>query len=473
MTTAGHARTLTRCLRGVRVASAALITLGLAWCCASCSSAAGRVSCPPAAGRASWSAGVPSARPSTAAATSPAPASGTQLWASSLPGAYGGVGAVSPDGSTVFVSGLVQGRLVKAHYETAAYRAATGARLWASSYVSNEKFPGYPVALAVSPDGARVYLATDTISRGQGGIIAYDARTGRQLWASGYQRKSFGVGVSGLAVSPDGTTLYLTDGQGWEFAVIAYAAATGKQRWLRYYAGKHGDAESVAVSPDGKTVYATGSVGSSALTVAYAATGTLKWVTRYQDPHGLAAGSQIVAGPGGSVVYVAGKAANKNGHFDVVTFAYCAATGSRMWADRHYARITPGLRPAPQIAVSPGGQQVIVTVPHGNGPPYAIAAYNASTGSTRWTRLAPDSYGNPSGLAVNSHGEVFVGGNRTTAYSVADGTTLWTASYNRDFPVWGFLSGILGLGGDGTRLFGTRQAKQGIRWSIIIVAYRA
>lgn len=50
---------------------------------------------------------------------------------------------------------------------------------------------------------------------------------------------------------------------------------------------------------------------------------------------------------------------------------------------------------------------------------------------------------------------MFIGGNRTTAYSVADGTVLWTTSYNRNFPVGGFLSGILGLSADGTRLFGT------------------
>ena len=134
--------------------------------------------------------------------------------------------------------------------------------------------------------------------------FAYDARTGRQLWASRYRPKDSGAAVSGLAVSPDGTTLYLagTLGQAHSlfFGVIAYAAATGKQRWQRYSTGERGYADSVAVSPDGKTVYATGSAGSCALTVAYGAAGTLKWAARYKDPYGFAAGSQIVAGPGGA-----------------------------------------------------------------------------------------------------------------------------------------------------------------------------
>ena len=468
---------VTKCLRGLRVAGAALISLGLAWCCASCSPAAGRVHCSPAAGPVPSSAGMSSARPSTAVATSPETTSGRQLWVSSLPGAYGGVGAVSPDGATVFVSGLVQGRLVKPHYETAAYRAATGARLWASSYQPGGNIYSYPVALTVSPDGARVYVTTDFHFTGhfQGVVtFAYDARTGRQLWASRYRPKDSGAGVSGLAVSPDGTTLYLAGTLGEAhslfFGVIAYAAATGKQRWLRCSTGKRGDAESVGVSPDGKTVYATGVAGSAALTVAYGAAGTLKWATRYKDPYGFAAGSQIVAGPGGGAVYVAGEAANINGHFDVATFAYRAATGRSMWLDRHYARISG---PVPDIAVTPGGQTVILTVPLNHGTSYAIASYNASTGRTRWTRRVPYSLGRPSRLVINPSGDtMFIGGNRTTAYSVADGTVRWTTSYNRNFPDFGILSGIIGLSGDGTRLFAARQTKQGITWSITIVAYR-
>ena len=441
-----------KCLRGLRVCGAALITLGLAWCCASCS---------PTAGGAPSPAGVASARP------------GRQLWASTLLGACCLAGTVSPDGTTVFVSGFVEDiqdrRLVKTHFETVAYRAATGARLWAGSYQAGGF--GHPVAITVSPDGTRVYMTGDTDAPGSDVVtVAYDARTGRQLWASRMPKGD----VSGLAVSPDGTTVYLSLERS-EFTVIAYATATGRQRWLRYVTGKLGYAASVAVSPDGRTVYATGSVGSSALTVAYGAAGTLKWAARYKDPYGFAAGSQIVAGPGGSArgaVYVAGKAANKNGHFDVATFAYRAATGRFMWLDRHYARIGTGALPAPDIAVTPGGQTVIVTVPLYLGADYAIAAYDAGTGGTRWARRAPYSLGRPSGLVISPRGDtMFIGGNRTTAFSVAAGTVLWTTSYDRSFPVGGIVSGIIGLGGDGTRLFGTRQ-KRGPGWGITVVAYQ-
>jgi len=364
---------------------------------------------------------------------------------------------------------------VKTHFATVAYRAATGARLWASTYQPG----GYlrPAALTVSPDGARVYVTADTISAGHGGLVAYDARTGRQLWASRYLPNGREFAVSGLAVSPDGTTVYLAGSLFHlqsEFAVVAYAAATGGERWLRYFTGKRGDAESVAVSPDGKTVYATGSAGSSALTVAYRAAGTLRWAALYKDPYGLSAGFQIVAAPGGGAVYIAGKAENNNGHFDDATFAYRAATGNRMWLDRRYARMPLGLLPEPGIAVTPGGDTVIVTVPLGQWrpAPYEIAAYSAGTGRTRWARLAPATYGNPSGLVISPHGDMmFTGGNRTTAYSVADGGVLWTTGYDRAFSGGGLVPGIIGLGGDGTRLFAARD-KTGPRWGITIVAYQ-
>lgn len=415
-------------LRGLRVAPATLVTLCLALCCASCSSAAvGLVS----------SADVASVAP------------GQQLWASTVPGGCCSVGAVSPGGTTVFVSGYV-----KTHFETVAYSAATGAQLWAKAYQGGEF--SVPRAITVSPDGARVYV-TGTVSvraaPDAGVTVAYDARTGKQLWASRYLPKR-GASMSALAVSPDGTSLYVAgSGRGSvgqsQFSVIGYAAATGKQRWVREYTSAElGSAASVAVSPDGKTIYATGAVGgaggSSALTVAYGAAGTLKWADRYTSPYGgFAAGSQIVAGPGGGTVYVGGRESNASGHVYIATLAYRAATGQRMWRDQ----LDGG---TPDIAVTPDGRKVIVSGSR-NRTQDAIAAYNASTGGTEWARLAPGPDTVPSGLVISPRGDtMFIGGNHTVAYSVADGSVLWMTSDAHG-------SSVIGLTGDGTRLFGTRS----------------
>jgi len=394
------------------------------------------------------------------------------LWARSLPGGASAE-AVSPDGTRLFVVGAV-----KTHFETVAFNAATGARVWAKAYPASTF--SAPVAIAVSPDGTRVYVTGNTRTTGPGATVAYDARTGQQLWASRYNpTAAYGAYVTALAVSPDGTTVYVTGDRRVSSrqayaVVIAYAAATGRQRWLRYY--KSAGATSVAVSPDGKTVYVTGAASPwSALTLAYQATGILKWAARYKNPSGHAAGSQIVAGPGGNAVYVVGAAQNTAGHWDIATFAYRATTGRCLWLARHYARGGGSER----IAATPDGRTVIVIGARNSDRTggYAIAAYNASTGATRWTRQAPAAaYGSevPDGLVIDPHGKtVFVastpvgGGYDTAAWSVARGTMLWTGSHTAA-RAWG--PAAIALTGDGARLFEAGSA--GLNGGMIIVAYR-
>ena len=438
---------MTDCLRSLRIAAAALITLCLAWFCMSCS---------PAAGGLSTSGGVASARP------------GAQLWARTVLRGAGTSEAVSPDGTTLFVAGVLKG-----HFETVAYRAATGARVWARAY---QPASSYPPSIAVSPDGARVYV---TGSIGQGtAILAYDAPTGRQLWARRYLPQS----NSGLVVSPDGTTLYMlgagpVSGGKWRAAVIAYAAATGKRRWLRYYTeANRAFATSVAVSPDGKTVYATGSAyatgpagrNPSVLTVAYGAAGTLRWAARYDNPYpGGAGGGQIVAAPGGTAVYVVGTAVNKYGHRDTATLAYDAATGKQLWLDRYNAYHGGG-----QITVTPDSRTVIVAGFVGNGRAYSLVSYNASTGATRWAKRAAAN--SPAGLVIDPRGDTvfvastqYLGGYDISAWSVADGTVLWTTRYAGAI-IWD--PAEIALSSDGTRLFETGSGRNG---GMITVAYRA
>lgn len=422
------------------------MTLCLAWCCMSCSPAAGRPG------------GVESARP------------GAQLWARTVPRGAGTGEAVSPDGTTLFVAGVLQGR-----FETVAYRAATGARVWARAY---QPAGSYPPAITVSPDGARVYV-TGSVGRGAA-ILAYDARTGRQLWARRYVPQIH----AGLVVSPDGTTLYMlgagrVPGGTWRAAVIAYAAATGKRRWLRYYSkADRAVATSVAVSPDGKTVYATGSAfatGSagrnpSVLTVAYRAAGTLKWATRYDNPYpGGDGGGQIVAAPGGTAVYVVGTAINKHGHRDTATFAYDAATGKQLWLDRYNAYHGGG-----QIAVTPDSRGVIVAGFVGNGRAYSLVSYNASTGATRWAKRAAANAPPPAGLVIDPRGDTafvattqYLGGYDISAWSVTDGTVLWTTRYT-GAKIWE--PAEIALSSDGTRLFETGSGRNG---GMITVAYHA
>lgn len=104
-------------------------------------------------------AGAPQAAGALPEAGAPA-ASGTQLWVSR----YNGPGrgnddaaamAASPDGKTVFITGnrFGSGSDSDSDYLTIAYRAATGARLWARHYQNGSADQAGAVAVAVSPAG--------------------------------------------------------------------------------------------------------------------------------------------------------------------------------------------------------------------------------------------------------------------------------------------------------------------------------
>src|SRR6266571_4689011 len=334
-----------KCLGGLRVAGATLITLCLAWCCTSCS---------PAVSRLSASSSVASVTP------------GKQLWASTLRDAGTPVEAASPDGTRLFVSG--QG---KVGFETVAYSAATGAQLWARAY--QPATYSNPTAITVSPDGARVYVTGDTAKGGA--TVAYDTRTGKQLWARRATLTAYAA--SELAVSPDSATVYVA---GSGFGVIAYAAATGKQRWLRSYT-KATDAWSVAVSADGKTVYVVGRAANKSghhdiATFAYrAATGKQLWLHRYHAELGGSA-PRIAVTPDGQTVIVTGALSNGRTGYAALA-AYHASTGETHWTAK-----------APLVA----GPTGLVIDPHGNTVIIGgrrIAAYSVAHGTVLWTASYP------------------------------------------------------------------------------------
>jgi outer membrane protein assembly factor BamB len=304
---------------------------------------------------------------------------GAELWVRRYNGTYDTAPSalgVSPDGSTVFVTGAIPpGSGSGTDYGTVAYDASTGDTLWAKRFDGPAN--GYDQAngLGVSPDGSTVFVTgaiTTLDDYADAATLAYDASTGATLWVTRYDG---GVATAdtawALGVSPDGSTVYVTGGGSGshaDYATVAYDSSTGAQVWASTYNGPGNDTDwayALGVSPDGSAVFVTGtSTGATGddhdyATVAYdAPTGAELWVRRYNDPlNGDDVANALGVSPDGSMVFVTGQ----SGEFDAAdygTLAYDATTGATLWRRLDGTTDDDG---ATSLGVSPDGTAVYVT----------------------------------------------------------------------------------------------------------------
>lgn len=251
--------------------------------------------------------------------------------------------------------------------------------------------------LAVSPDGTRVFLGGgengDDKLRRNFGTVAYDTATGEQLWEAleamsdpeGFFSSN---GSSGLAVAPDGETVFavgfdpvsnsqITEPSTSAIVTFAYDTATGERRWADSYLGDDGEGfyfnlfeNTIDVSPDGASVAVAAEGGpdlptyAGSTTVVYdAASGDVRWVVDDGDPRPLISSSYVgyylpkvaFSGDGSSVVVTEPR--GQHSAMTSVTNAYATAAGARRWA----ARFTVGST-YPRGIVAADDRVVIPTV---------------------------------------------------------------------------------------------------------------
>ena len=121
--------------------------------------------------------------------------------------------------------------------------SGSGTQLWIKRYNGTDNGGGQARSVAVSPSGSTVYVTGNSYGKGTSSIadyatVAYNAATGTQLWVARYNGLGNGGGqAESVAVSPSGSTVFVTGlatGTKYSYyATVAYSAATGTQLWVK------------------------------------------------------------------------------------------------------------------------------------------------------------------------------------------------------------------------------------------------
>ena len=376
-------------------------------------------------------------------------ATGDEVWAARYDAPGGGQDraegvVLSPDGSTVFVTGESKGRGTF-DYATIAYDTSDGEVVWKKRFDAGRS--DFPTSMGVSPDGATVFVTGTSRKPGQKFdylTVAYDASGGGVIWHTRYDGPRDGSSSPiGLVLSPDGSTIFVTGTSEGTITTLAYDSSEGTRLWIKRSNGGPDDpdvARGVTVSPSGDWVFVTGisrGLGTSDdyATIAYAAAnGDILWTKRFDGRlSGDDRPTSIAVSPDGSSVYVTGSSTGPTAFPDYLTVSYDASDGSRSWIDRrgrpHQEDVTI---PAVAVAVSPDGSSVFVTgttATLATATDYDTVAYDAITGAELWNSryVGPSIWDDAIAMSVSPLGStVFVTG---ISKGVDDSNDIATVAY--------------------------------------------
>lgn len=258
----------------------------------------------------------------------------------------------------------------------------------------------------ISPDGAHLYVASmndDTVA-----IFDRDLETGSLTFAGRVKDGENGIdgldGARALAVSPDGAFVYVASMFDHSLASFARNAQTGALAYLGRLADGEGGvdglagARSISISPDGKNLYVAG-WGDNALGVfsRNPVTGAASFLGRLKNGEdgvaGLSEPHAVRVSPDGASVYVA-----LWGEDAVSHFSRDASTGLLAYESKLVDGVggVDGLRGPRALEVSADGEQLYVA--SWNDDAIAIFDRDTETGDLSYRSMARNGAAGVSGL---------------------------------------------------------------------------
>jgi hypothetical protein len=284
------------------------------------------------------------------------PASGLERWSAvvGMPDLLDGASVGIVRGGRLYIAGTMLATGEGLDYEMHAFDAASGAVLWSATYAR----PGHNMDMvsdiAASADGSLVFVTGTSVGDSSDvGTIALDGATGALVWVARFD----GAGAAedtghGLALSPDGARLYVAGStvpattRHSDALLLAYDTASGDLAWSATYDGPdHGGEDLFAVAATSDGVYATGysfraPFGLAGITLGFEAdTGAARWSDRYAFAEETSSGGNaIAASPDGTRVTMTGSSDHGfdfgDEMRDYLTITYDTASGSPLWLDR-------------------------------------------------------------------------------------------------------------------------------------------
>jgi 6-phosphogluconolactonase (cycloisomerase 2 family) len=312
--------------------------------------------------------------------------------------------ALSPDGDNVYVA---------ARHEHAVAVFGRDGATGALTFVEMEQDGVGGVdglhgahAVAVSPDGHHVYVASATDDAVA--VFSRDGATGALTFVDMEQDGIDGVdglnGARSVSVSPGGQHVYVASGSDDAVAVFSRDGATGALTFVEMEQDGAGTvdgldgARSVAVSPDGQHVYVSGEYDDAAAVFSRdPVSGALSYVEVHKDGvsglDGLGAAYAVAVSPDGGHVYLAGWSDDA-----VAVFSRDGATGSLAFVEMEQdgAGGVDGLDSASWVAVSPDGQHVYVAGFYDEA--VAVFSREWATGTLTFIEMQENGVGGVDGL---------------------------------------------------------------------------